>query len=364
MAAVGCWATWRVTITFAGRSPTAAACVVISVDYRLAPEHKFPAAVDDSYAATQLDRRSRRRARCGSLRESPWAATAPEAISRQLCRRWPETAVAQASPFSCCIYPGTDMRMSLPSIDENADGPLLTKAAMHWFLNHYLNSAEDRTQSARLAAAGIESARSSSGFHHHCRVRSAARRRRSLWAASRRGWCAGRVQRYDGMPHGFFSFAAALDGGRRAISRRDQPFAIRFRRGRGGRSADRAPRFAPSPRPANTARWITAATAAVFSNEAIWPASGIRSHLGVWQGFLESVGINRRDQLIALAPDQKRLGLDAIQPRGQAALGNRKQDLARRAELAGILHQKSLQERRVASVSMLAPIAFAPASSS
>jgi acetyl esterase/lipase len=37
------------------------------------------------------------------------------------------------------------MRMGFPSIDENADGPLLTKPAMQWFVNHYLNGEEDRT---------------------------------------------------------------------------------------------------------------------------------------------------------------------------------------------------------------------------
>jgi acetyl esterase len=43
------------------------------------------------------------------------------------------------------IYPAVDMSMESPSINENANAPILTKSVMAWFVNHYMNSDSDRT---------------------------------------------------------------------------------------------------------------------------------------------------------------------------------------------------------------------------
>jgi acetyl esterase len=194
-----------------------AACVVISVDYRLGPEHKFPAAVDDSYAATcwiadhaaELGVDPSRIAVGGDSAGGNLAAVVSQ-IARD--RGGPSLA------FQLLIYPGTDMRMSLPSIDENADGPFLTKAAMHWFLDHYLNSAEDRLNplASPLLASNLRGLPPAFILTAECDPL-----RDEGEAYGLRLEEAGvpvEIQRYDGMPHGFFSFAAALDGGRRAMS--------------------------------------------------------------------------------------------------------------------------------------------------
>jgi acetyl esterase len=192
-------------------------CAVISVDYRLAPEHKFPAAVDDSYAATEWIA-----AHAEELGIDPARiAVGGDSAGGNLAAIVTQIARDRCGPnlvFQLLIYPATDMQMGLPSIDENADGPLLTKASMTWFVNHYLNSAEDRTNPlaspllardltglppAWIVTAEYDPLRDEGEFY--CR---------SLRAAGVQA----EVQRYNGMPHGFFSFMAALDAGRSAFA--------------------------------------------------------------------------------------------------------------------------------------------------
>ncbi len=45
--------------------------------------------------------------------------------------------------FQLLVYPAVDLTMSMPSIEENADGYLLTKAGMEWFIEHYLSGGGD-----------------------------------------------------------------------------------------------------------------------------------------------------------------------------------------------------------------------------
>ena len=120
----------------------AAGCLVVSVDYRLAPEHKYPAAVDDAYAATawvfehaaSIGADPRRVAVGGDSSGGNLAA----AVSLMARDRG-----SFRLAFQLLVYPIVDYDLNTPSYRENADGYLLTRDTMRWFWECYLEREED-----------------------------------------------------------------------------------------------------------------------------------------------------------------------------------------------------------------------------
>lgn len=120
-----------------------AECVVISVDYRLAPEHKFPAAAEDCYAATKWVADNGAEIGVDSSRIAVSGDSAGgnlAAVVSQMAHAKKEPAIA----YQVLIYPVTDATVSTPSYEENAEGYLLTKEGMIWFFNHYMTETTDR----------------------------------------------------------------------------------------------------------------------------------------------------------------------------------------------------------------------------
>ncbi len=120
----------------------ASECVVISVDYRLAPEHPFPAAVDDAVAAYRwvhdhAAELSIEPGRVGVMGDSAGGNLA--AVIAQVTR---DTDVP-APVAQCLVYPSTDARMREQSHQTFAEGFFLSKASMEWFRAQYLPDAAD-----------------------------------------------------------------------------------------------------------------------------------------------------------------------------------------------------------------------------
>jgi acetyl esterase len=113
--------------------------VVVAVDYRLGPEHRFPAAYDDALAATrwvhahadELGVDARRLAVGGDSAGGNLAA----AVSLGARDGTDPLPIA----FQLLIYPATDMRAKHASHTTNGKGYLLTSASIKWFHDHYID---------------------------------------------------------------------------------------------------------------------------------------------------------------------------------------------------------------------------------
>jgi len=114
-------------------------CRVASVEYRLGPEHKHPAAIEDAIAAYE-EIRKRARGR---------VAVAGDSFGGYLSAHVTRTAKPRPD-LQVLIYPMTDPTMSSPSLDRHADGNLLTRSMIHWFRSHYFHADDDRRAAAPL----------------------------------------------------------------------------------------------------------------------------------------------------------------------------------------------------------------------
>jgi len=121
-----------------------ARCAVFSVDYRLAPEHPFPAAVDDCFFATEQIWKS-----ANSLKVDPnRIAVGGDSAGGNLAAVVALMARDKGSPalvHQLLIYPATDQRCEFPSHERNGEGYLLTRDGIRFFRGGYLPSPADRT---------------------------------------------------------------------------------------------------------------------------------------------------------------------------------------------------------------------------
>jgi acetyl esterase len=205
----------------------AARCVVMSVDYRLAPEHKYPAAAEDAYAATiwirehaaVLDVDPRRVAVAGDSAGGNLAA-ATALMTRD--RGQPPLAA------QVLIYPIADGDFETPSYQEFADGYMLTRGAMKWFFRQYL-SGEHEAQEPYVCPAqaanlrGLPPALVITAEYDPLRDEAEAYARR-LQAAG----VPSQLTRYDGMVHGFLRRLNMFDAARVALSEVSSFLSVAF----------------------------------------------------------------------------------------------------------------------------------------
>jgi acetyl esterase len=195
---------------------------VLSVDYRLAPEHPFPAGLEDAVAATRWVVAHAETLGCDPGRIGIGGDSAGGNLAAVV-------AQLQVAPlrFQLLVVPVTDARCGSATYAEHRDGPYLTAERMHWFIGHYLSGDDGAPDDARVSpllgeddalAASPPTLVITAEFDPLCDEGEAyAARLQSLGVPTE-------LIRYDGMFHAFLAFADAIDDGRDALARAGAAF--------------------------------------------------------------------------------------------------------------------------------------------
>jgi len=189
--------------------------VVVSVDYRLAPEHRWPAAVEDAYAATMWA--SRHAAELGGAQHR--LAVAGDSAGGNLAAVVALGARDRGGPaiaFQLLVCPALDVAGDTGSWREFAEGLDLTAAGMRWYWDHYLGEADGAAPDASPARAaflgGLPPALVIVASHDILRDEGeayAARRADAGVAAA--------ATRIPGVVHGFFRWRAVTPAADQAL---------------------------------------------------------------------------------------------------------------------------------------------------
>jgi acetyl esterase len=194
-----------------------AGITVVAVDYRLAPEHKFPAAADDAWTATRwiaanagLVGIDARRLAVGGDSAGGNLAAVVTILARD--------AGAPSIAFQVLLYPVTDAGAETQSYRDFAEGYMLTRDSMRWFIDHYLKS-EDEAGDWRVSPLRASSLKGlppalivTAGFDP-LRDEGEAYAQALREAGVRVDYAC-----YGGMIHGFVPMGRLLDSGNRAVS--------------------------------------------------------------------------------------------------------------------------------------------------
>ena len=195
----------------------AAGCLVVTVEYRLAPEHPFPAAVEDCHAALRWVA-----AQAGELGADPARlAVGGDSAGGNLAAVVSLLAHADEDldlAGQLLVYPNTDQLADTGSIIENDDPWLFNRHSVDWYRRHYLATPQDAENplASPLRAkdlGGLPPALVITAEYDPLRDQGEEYARRLAEAG-----VPVELSRYPGMVHGFFGMAGTVDGGREAIA--------------------------------------------------------------------------------------------------------------------------------------------------
>ena len=207
-------------------------CIVVSVDYRLAPESKFPAAVEDCEAALKWV--ALHAVEFGG--DPACIAVGGDSAGANLATVIAILARDAAHPklvFQLLIYPCTAPEPETASHHKFRDGYVLTRHTITWFYRQYLKSDKDE-KDFRFAPlilddlSGLPEAFILVAGYDPLRDEGVDYARRLIEAGNRV-----RLSNYDGMIHGFYLMGGAVDAARRAVSESAQVMREAFDAARG-----------------------------------------------------------------------------------------------------------------------------------
>jgi acetyl esterase len=195
-----------------------AGITVVAVDYRLAPEHKFPAAVDDAWAATRCVATHGTELGVDPTRLAVGGDSAGGNLAAVVALLARDSSEGPAIAYQVLVYPVTDVGSESESYRDFADGYLLTRDSMRWFTSHYLKSREEaegwRASPLRAKSlAGLPPALVVTAGFDPLRDEGAAYAARLTASGVRVDYVC-----YGGMLHGFLPMGRLLDTAGRATS--------------------------------------------------------------------------------------------------------------------------------------------------
>ncbi len=193
-----------------------AGCLVVSVGYRLAPEHRFPAAVDDAYAATAWVAAEAEALGGDPARIAVGGDSAGGTLATVVCHLARDNA-GPAIRYQLLLYPATDWTCAQPSHSSLAEGYRLTRRLIDWFAAHYMPNPADRSDpraSPLFAAdcAGLPAALIVTAGFDPLRDEGAA-----YGEKLRAAGIAAEAVCYGGMVHGFMGLPGFFDTARVAL---------------------------------------------------------------------------------------------------------------------------------------------------
>jgi acetyl esterase len=201
--------------------------IVVSVDYRLAPEHPFPAPLDDCWTALEWTAKNASTFGGDGTRLAVMGDSAGGNLAA-VCALLARDLGSPEITTQILVYPVTDCDLDTSSYQENGEGYLLTSEDMRWFFSCYTGDATDPSD-WRIAPLRAPDLRGVAPAVVLTAEFDPLRDEGRSYAARLEGAGVPVVRmHYDGLIHGFFGLSAAFDASRDALQRVSAELAQAF----------------------------------------------------------------------------------------------------------------------------------------
>lgn len=192
-----------------------ARCLVVAVDYRLAPEHRFPAAVEDAWAAVEWLSANAAEIGGDPGRLAVGGDSSGGNLAAVVALRARDRGIRLA--FQLLVYPVTDHDLNTASYLANADGYGLRREAMRWFWEQYLGDPAQGSlpDASPLRAANLAGA--ARALVLTCEYDPLRDEGEAYAERLRRAGVPVAISSYEGMIHGFFRMPAVIDAATLAL---------------------------------------------------------------------------------------------------------------------------------------------------